>query len=79
MCIKDYKEQCYNEQNQLNDDRLLTVQDVQGILQFSQNKVYKLFHSEAFPSMKIGGQYRISQKALQWWIDTYRNRKFLLN
>lgn len=53
-----------------------TIQDVQNILKIGKSTAYKLFNSNCFPSTKIGGQFRISKKALISWCDTNAGREF---
>ena len=47
----------------------LTPKDVQGILKISRNNVYALFKSEDFPAVKIGKQFRVSEEALEKYLN----------
>ena len=52
---------------------LLTMIDVQKILQLSKPKVYELMHGRGLPSLKIDGARRFERAALQAWIEQQRN------
>ena len=52
---------------------LLTMIDVQRILQLSKPKVYELMHGRGLPSLKIDGARRFERAALQAWIEQQRN------
>ena len=47
----------------------LTPKDVQRILKISKNNVYALFKSEDFPAVKIGKQFRVSEEALEKYLN----------
>lgn len=59
-------------------DRLLTVKDLQDTIGCSRNMAYKLMHSRAFPSFKIGKKYYVSQEKFSKWLDRLENRMFLI-
>ena len=48
---------------------VLTVKDVQDILQIGTNSAYNLIHSKAFPVVKIGHSYRIPTEPFHRWLD----------
>lgn len=48
---------------------LLTLQEVQEILQLSKPKVYQLMHTRGLPSLKIDGARRFHRARLQDWIE----------
>ena len=48
---------------------LLTVKDLVQLLKIGRDTAYALMHSSAFPSMKIGGRYYVTQEELQKWLD----------
>lgn len=48
---------------------LLTIADVQQILQLSKPKVYELMHGRGLPSLKIDGARRFERARLQAWIE----------
>lgn len=58
--------------------RLLTVKDLQKVLPIGRDKAYALMHSRAFPAIKIGGRYYVSEKALNEWLDKYAFRVFVV-
>lgn len=47
------------------DIRAYTVDDIQHILKVSRTTVYELLKSKKFHSVRVGGQYRISKRALK--------------
>lgn len=48
---------------------LLTMMDVQRILQLSKPKVYELMNMRGLPSLKIDGARRFERAKLQAWIE----------
>ena len=57
---------------------LLTVKDLVQLLKIGRDTAYALMHSSAFPSMKIGGRYYVTQKELQKWLDKQAYKCFEL-
>lgn len=49
--------------------RAYTVDDIQHILKVSKTTVYELLKSKKFHSVRVGGQYRISKKSFDNWLD----------
>lgn len=47
---------------------ILTPKDVQNILNWSKDKVYRLFRSKSFPSEKIDGKYIIPRPRFLKWL-----------
>lgn len=56
----------------MSNKRVYTVEEIQAILGISKNTAYALVKSGAFHSVKIGGQYRISKKSFDDWLDNTR-------
>ena len=54
-------------------EQLLTVVDVERLLQLSKAKVYELMSTRDLPSLKIGGARRFEPAKLQAWIEQQRN------
>ena len=48
---------------------LLTIEQAREILGISRTKMYELLHSEDFPSLKIGRNWRIVSELLDQWIN----------
>ena len=48
---------------------VLTVKDVQKILNIGVNSAYNLIHSKGFPVIKIGSTYRIPRDAFYAWLS----------
>ncbi len=57
---------------------MLTVKDLQEILKIGRDTAYALMHAKAFPSIKIGGRYYVTQEALDSWLRSYQYKEFLL-
>lgn len=55
---------------------LLTVKDLQLLLNISRDLAYALMHAHGFPSMKIGGRYFVSRDALERWLQRYEGKEF---
>ena len=55
--------------------KYLTPKDVQEILKISRNNVYALFNSEDFPAVRIGKQFRVSEKAFDEYLERKANKK----
>lgn len=51
------------------DIRAYTVDDIQHILKVSRTTVYGLLKSKKFHSVRVGGQYRISKKSFENWLN----------
>ena len=51
------------------EKRLLTIQEGAAVLNVPISKVYQLVKSKSFPSLKIGGTWRIDGDKLGKWID----------
>ena len=49
--------------------RFYTVEEIQAILSIGKNTAYALVKSGVFHSVKVGGQYRISKKHFDEWLD----------
>lgn len=49
--------------------RAYTVDDIQHILKVSRTTVYELLKSKIFHSVRVGGQYRISKKSFENWLN----------
>ena len=48
---------------------LLTVKDLQLLLNISRDLAYALMHAHGFPSMKIGGRYFVARDAFERWVQ----------
>lgn len=57
---------------------IYTPENIMAILHISRSSVYKLFSSEAFPSIKMGGILRIEKSAFEKWLTTYSGKTFIL-
>ena len=57
---------------------MLTVKDLQNLLKIGHDKAYALMRSKGFPSIKIGGRYYVTQKALDEWLESYAYKTYAL-
>lgn len=48
---------------------VLSVLDVAAIMGISKNTAYELVHSQEFPKMLIGKQYRVPRERFLVWLD----------
>ena len=51
------------------DKRIYTGEEIQDILGVSKTSAYNLVKSNVFHSVKVGGQYRVSKKSFDKWLD----------
>ena len=51
------------------EKRVYTVDEIQDILGISKTTAYQLVKSNVFHSVRVGGQYRISKKSFDVWLD----------
>lgn len=57
---------------------LYTPENIMAIMHISRSSVYKLFSSEGFPSIKMGGIRRIEKTAFEKWLNTYAGKSFII-
>jgi excisionase family DNA binding protein len=48
---------------------VLTMKHVQGVLQICRPKTYELAHTEGFPVVKLGRNFRVPRDAFLRWLD----------
>lgn len=51
------------------EKRVYTVDEIQDILGVSKTTAYQLVRLKVFHSVRVGGQYRISKKSFDKWLD----------
>lgn len=51
------------------EKQVYTCEEIQEILGISRSTAYRLIRSEVFHTVRIGGQYRISKKSFDAWLD----------
>lgn len=44
-------------------------EEIQEILRISRTTAYRLIRSQVFHTVRIGGQYRISKKSFDTWLE----------
>ena len=55
------------------EKRVYTVDEIQDILGVSKTTTYQLIKSKVFHSVRVVGQYRISKKSFDNWLDNLDN------
>ena len=46
-----------------------TCEEIQDILKISRTTAYRLIRTQVFHTVRIGGQYRISKKSFDNWLE----------
>ena len=49
--------------------RFYTTEDLQQILQIGHKQAKALMHTDGFPSIKIGREYRVEEDMLRQWLN----------
>ena len=49
---------------------VLTPMDIAAVLGISRNTAYELIHSEDFPILRVGKQYRVSRRRFLTWLES---------
>ena len=52
-----------------NQDDILTLPEVAGLLKVAEKTVYGLAQKGDLPAFKVGGQWRFSRTAIDSWIE----------
>ena len=53
-----------------------TPKDLERILQFKSTKIQQLLKQQIIPSVKLGGQYRVSKEQLEEWFKRNAGKEF---
>ena len=53
-----------------------TPKDLEHILQFKSTKIQQLLKQQIIPSVKLGGQYRVSKEQLEEWFKRNAGKEF---
>lgn len=56
----------------------MSVKDIQKKLNIGRDKAYALMHSSGFPSTKLGGQYIVTEEALEKWLRSYEYKTYAM-
>ncbi|WP_317317288.1 helix-turn-helix domain-containing protein [Longibaculum muris] len=51
------------------EKRVYTPEEIQDILGVSRTTIYQLIKSKVFHSVRVGGQYRISKRSFDKWLE----------
>ena len=54
---------------------LLSLYDIQKILNIGRNKAYELIRTNTIPSFKIGREWRVTKEALDKYIESLNSSK----
>lgn len=57
---------------------IYTTKEMMKILKFGKTKMNELLRSDEFPAVKIGGQYRITQEALEQWMKDNEGKEIYM-
>lgn len=57
---------------------VMSVKDIQKKLNIGRDKAYALMHSSGFPSTKLGGQYIVTEEALEKWLRSYEYKTYAM-
>lgn len=57
---------------------LMTVDELKDYLRIGKGKAYALMRHAAFPSIKIGRNYMVSEKEVEKWLAQYAGREFVM-
>lgn len=55
-------------------DRMLTLEEVQDIIQVGRTTLYRLVKAKELPARKVGRQWRISESCLREWMREREDR-----
>lgn len=70
--MSDYME---NTQDTLS---VLSAKELAQVLHLGRDKAYALIKSKGFPSIKLGGRYLVTRKALDEWLRKYEYKSFAI-
>ena len=67
----------YDRRTQMKDESKIgaevklvyTCEEIQRILGISRSTAYRLIKTHVFHTVRIGGQYRISNKSIDTWLE----------
>ncbi len=55
--------------NDMESTTVMTVREISEVLRLTESTVYKLLHEGKLPGRKVGGQWRVSRKAFEGWLE----------
>ena len=53
----------------MSEPMLLTVEDVQNVIQLGRTKVYEMIRTGELPVIRIGRSVRVRREALERWLN----------
>lgn len=59
-------------------DKILKPKQVEFLLDCKRDKVYQLFRTKGFPSIKIGRNYYVLESEFYNWLKMYSGKEFIL-
>ena len=69
------KERKVNKMDNCNIPNMITVTELQKTLDIGRDTAYNLCRRKDFPSIKLGGEYRILTDELSTWISKQQKNK----
>lgn len=63
----------------MENENIITVQEMANILKISRSKAYEIIREETCPIIKIGKCIRINKKEFFEWLNISRKRDIIIN
>ena len=57
----------------MNELKFLGIKDLADLFSCSEKEAYKLMRRPDFPSLRVGGKWKVSSKALEEWASVKRD------
>jgi len=64
-----------NQQNNFNNYKWLTLDQVADYLQMSKSSIYKIVQKGRIPAYKVGRQWRFKREEVDTWVEKGRLQK----
>ncbi len=62
----------------MREAQVLKPRDVSEIMGIGRDRAYRLFKSNAFPSLRIGNTYFVTAENFQKWLNEYAGKEYKL-
>jgi excisionase family DNA binding protein len=67
------------EEKTMSEIEYLTVKQVCDIIPLGKSTIYKIFHLDGFPAVKIGRRYMVEKSELMEWIKSREGKQVIIN
>lgn len=64
--------------NNSTETSILTTKELASRLKVGTRTAYSLMHNSAFPSVRLGRKFIVTEEALTKWLRANENRSFIL-